>query len=78
VVIKVFFLVLVLCTAAVVAVILAIHFRVKKHLRQDAVPPTSPESALVGVEEHNDEKTGSVIDGAADDAAGESHPMKSS
>lgn len=35
-VIKVFFAVLVLCTAAVVAVVLAIHFRVKRHLREEA------------------------------------------
>ena len=35
-VIKVLFPVLVLCTIAVVAVVLAIHFRVKKHLRGEA------------------------------------------
>jgi len=56
VVIKVFFLVLVLCTVAIVAVILAIHFRVKKHLRQDAVPPANAESPVVGAEEHSDSK----------------------
>jgi hypothetical protein len=33
-VIKLFFAVLVLCTAALVIVALAIHFRVKRHLRQ--------------------------------------------
>lgn len=32
VVIRIFFAVLVLCTVAVVAVILAVHFRVKRHL----------------------------------------------
>lgn len=77
-VIKVFFLVLLLCTAAVVAVILAIHFRVKKHLRQEAVPPTGPESQLVGVKEHSNEEVRSVADGAPEDGAGESHPIKSS
>lgn len=40
---KVLFPVLVLCTAAVVAVVLAIHFRVKRHLREQLPPsPTSP------------------------------------
>jgi Flp pilus assembly protein TadG len=34
VVIKLFFALLVLCTAALVIVALAIHFRVKRHLRQ--------------------------------------------
>ncbi|MFZ0312942.1 MAG: hypothetical protein WAL85_09565 [Candidatus Korobacteraceae bacterium] len=43
-VIKVFFTVLVLCTVAVVAVILAIHFRVKRHLEQPATNP-APEVA---------------------------------
>ena len=33
--IKVFFAVLVVCTAAIAAVCLAIHFRVKRHLRQE-------------------------------------------
>jgi hypothetical protein len=51
VVIKVFFAVLVLCTLAVVAVIMAIHFRVKRHLRQNAVvPPSSSEAEPDGVE----------------------------
>ena len=40
-VIKVFFTVLVLCTVAVVAVILAIHFRVKRHLEQPAANPAT-------------------------------------
>jgi hypothetical protein len=35
VVIKIFFALLVLCTAALVIVALAIHFRVKRHLRQE-------------------------------------------
>jgi len=34
-VIKVFFAVLVVCTAAIAAVCLAIHFRVKRHLCQE-------------------------------------------
>ena len=33
--IKLFFAVLVLCTAALVVVALAIHLRVKRHLRQE-------------------------------------------
>jgi hypothetical protein len=37
VVIKVSFAVLLLCTAAIVAVILAIHFRIKRHLREQTV-----------------------------------------
>jgi len=49
VVIKVFFTVLVLCTVAVVAVILAIHFRVKRHLREQPAPSLSSE--VVGLEE---------------------------
>jgi hypothetical protein len=35
VVIRLFFALLVLCTAALVIVALAIHFRVKRHLRQE-------------------------------------------
>lgn len=46
--IKVFFTVLVLCTAAVVAVVLAIHFRVKRHLREQAATVPPPE--VVGQE----------------------------
>lgn len=49
VVIKVFFTVLVLCTAAVVAVVVAIHFRVKRHLREQPAPNLSSE--VVGIEE---------------------------
>jgi hypothetical protein len=48
VVIKVLFPVLVLCTLAVVAVVMAIHFRVKKHLREE--PPANPASELLGTE----------------------------
>ena len=33
--IKLFFALLVVCTAALVVVALAIHFRVKRHLRQE-------------------------------------------
>lgn len=47
-VIKVLFPVLVLCTIAVVAVIMAIHFRVKKHLREE--PPANPASEVVETE----------------------------
>ena len=36
-VIKVFFVLLVLCTVAIAAVCLAIHFRVKRHLRQEQI-----------------------------------------
>ena len=44
---KVLFPVLVLCTLAVVAVVLAIHFRVKRHLREEAAnqPAPSPMAA---------------------------------
>jgi hypothetical protein len=35
VVIKLFFVLLVLCTLAIVGVCLAIHLRVKRHLRQE-------------------------------------------
>ncbi|MGA2371023.1 MAG: hypothetical protein ACLPPV_09090 [Candidatus Korobacteraceae bacterium] len=46
-VIKVFFTVLVLCTAAVVAVGLAIHFRVKRHLREQPAPNPAPEGGAL-------------------------------
>jgi hypothetical protein len=52
VVIRVFFAVLVLCTVAVVAVVLAIHLRVKRHLRSEnsMVPaPETPEQKSAGV-----------------------------
>ncbi len=38
--IKLFFALLVLCTAALVIVALAIHFRVKRHLRQAQMDAT--------------------------------------
>ena len=41
---KFLFPVLVLCTAAVVAVVLAIHFRVKRHLREQSRTAPPPES----------------------------------
>jgi hypothetical protein len=41
---KVLFPVLVLCTVAVVAVVLAIHFRVKRHLREQTHIAPAPES----------------------------------
>ena len=51
--IRLLFAVLVLCTAAVVAVVLAIHFRVKRHLRDNTVAApeakTSDESAAADV-----------------------------
>ena len=77
VVIKVFFLVLILSTAAVVAVILAIHFRVKKHLRPDAVPsPTASPEGSRG--ETGDQEKRSEKDGASDSGAAGSHTTKSS
>jgi hypothetical protein len=42
---KVLFPVLVLCTAAVVAVVLAIHFRVKRHLRDQSPPSPAAEAS---------------------------------
>jgi len=45
VVIRVFFAVLVLCTLAVVAVILAVHFRVKRHLREQTTAAPQPGAA---------------------------------
>ena len=73
--IKVFFVVLVLCTGAIVAVILAIHFRVKKHLRPNTAPPASSDSQLVGVEQSGGEaKSGS---NGSEDTAGEDGPAKS-
>jgi hypothetical protein len=92
VVIKVFFSVLVLCTIAVVAVVLAIHFRVKRHLRQDPGssaspvnapvegevpgPPTNSAVGLAGGEENIDSQ--GVVPGAAEDAAKPIHPKPSS
>jgi hypothetical protein len=45
VVIKVFFAVLVLSTAAVVAVILALHFKVKRHLLEPTTAVPESEAA---------------------------------
>jgi len=73
--IKVFFVVLVLCTGAIVAVILAIHFRVKKHLRPDTVPPASSDSQLVGVKQSGDEAESES--NGSEDPAGENRPIKS-
>jgi hypothetical protein len=49
-VIKVFFLVLVACTAAIVIVAFAIHYRVKRHLseQQEALQTPEMESAPQG------------------------------
>jgi hypothetical protein len=66
VVIKVFFAVLVLSTAAVVAVILSIHFRIKRHLRSETPATTEPapghdtkiESAPLPASETPDGSTG--------------------
>ena len=90
-VIKVFFSVLVLCTAAVVAVVLAIHFRVKRHLRQESpVSPavglddleeaessTSPAVGPVGVTEPGEAELPPVIQGTAS-AGGPEHSAKQS
>jgi hypothetical protein len=62
VVIRVFFSLLLLGTVSVVAVILAVHFRVKRHLRQ----------------EHIDAQVRPVIEGAAEDAAQEKSVRRSS
>jgi hypothetical protein len=73
--IKVFFVVLVLCTGAIVAVILAIHFRVKKHLRPDAVPPISSESQVSGGEQRLGEAQSQI--NSPENAAGENRSVKS-
>ena len=57
---KVLFPVLVLCTAAVVAVVLAIHFRVKRHLREE--PPPSPASETPGGEEPVGDKAPETVE----------------
>jgi hypothetical protein len=53
VVIKVLFIVLILSTAALVGVGLAIHFRVQRHLRESKVdaPLSSPDAPASPVEE---------------------------
>ncbi len=73
--IKVFFLLLVLGTVAVVAVVLAIHFRVKRHLRRVPAPQAASEPQLVAVEEQTDAQVHSVTEGAAEDTAGQGRPM---
>jgi hypothetical protein len=52
VVIKVLFVILILSTAALVGVGLAIHFRVKRHLREQNTEPhgTSPPESKGGAE----------------------------
>ena len=65
-VIKVLFPVLVLCTIAVVAVVMAIHFRVKKHLREE--PPANPVSELAQKESRTD--TDQTIEDAKDSHSG--------
>ncbi len=73
--IKVFFLLLVLGTAAVVAVILAIHFRVKRHLRQASAPQAASEPPLVAVEKQTDAQGHPVTEGAASaGTAGQGRP----
>jgi hypothetical protein len=69
VVIKVFFAVLVLCTVAVVAVILAIHFRVKWHLREES--GAAPEFATTAVGEQSKAMIPPPIEEAATNAAEE-------
>jgi hypothetical protein len=72
VVIKLFFLLLVLGTAAVVAVILAIHFRVKRHLRQTSGASTS--AAQPGSEQAGGATQPSIIESAPKEGAGEIVP----
>jgi len=43
-VIKVFFVVLVVCTAAIVIVALAIHYRVKRHVSEEQETLQTPET----------------------------------
>ena len=59
---KVLFPVLVLCTIAVVAVVMAIHFRVKKHLRVE--PPTNPTTELPGSEQRTDAEAPLTVEDA--------------
>jgi hypothetical protein len=46
--IRVLFAILVLSTAAVVAVVLAVHFRVKRHLREEKVTAPAPQNGVTG------------------------------
>ena len=55
VVIKLFFALLVLCTAALIIVGLAIHFRVKRHLRQEQMD-AQVRAAIEGVAESTTEE----------------------
>jgi hypothetical protein len=77
VVIKVFFTVLVLCTAAVVAVVLAIHFRVKRHLREEPGLPISPDVELTGPQEQSYSQDKPASDTVAENAT-ERRPEQSS
>jgi hypothetical protein len=56
VVIKLFFVLLILCTAALVIVALAIHFRVKRHLRQEQMD-TKVRAVIEDAAESTKEKT---------------------
>jgi hypothetical protein len=76
VVIKVFFAVLVLCTLAVVAVILAVHFRVKRHLQEGIV--AVPDSEAVSAVETADRSSSAESEGREPEAAGEASSTSSS
>lgn len=56
-VIKLFFALLVLCTAALVIVGLAIHFRVKRHLRQEQMDAQVRAAIEGAAESTTEEKT---------------------
>jgi len=76
VVIKVFFAVLVLCTVAVVAVILAVHFRVKRHLQeQTAATPDSETVSAIGSAQST---PSAATEGSSPAAAGEAGSTSSS
>ncbi len=55
--IKLFFALLVLCTAALVIVALAIHFRVKRHLRQEQMEAQVRAAIEDAVDSTTEEKT---------------------
>jgi hypothetical protein len=65
---KVLFPVLVLCTIAVVAVVMAIHFRVKKHLRDER--PTNPPMELDGSEQRTDAEVPLTVEDPKQDHSG--------
>lgn len=67
-VIKVLFPVLVLCTIAVVAVVMAIHFRVKKHLREES--PANPAPEVVETEGRVEAELPLTIDDVNKDHSG--------